>query len=118
MEAAKPINKHDESYASLGSQENCSFRVGDSGFGDDGGKPKSRREANNEIADVVEKVGNSVVCIEIKDHSTLDWMSGVPRTASNGSGFIIKEDGLILTNAHVVMGRHRSSLTVSINCII
>ena len=72
----------------------------------------SRRLQFNFIADVVESASKAVVCIEVKDHSMIDWFHGAPQTASNGSGFIISEDGLILTNAHVVNARGRTSISV------
>lgn len=84
----------------------------DGSKGDEGSNGTSRRKCFNFIADVVESVGNSVVCIEIKDNTMIDWITGKPEVRSNGSGFIISENGLILTNAHVVVGQNRMSLTV------
>ena len=72
----------------------------------------NKRQQFNFIADVVETASKAVVCIEVKDHSMTDWFHRAPQTASNGSGFIISEDGLILTNAHVVNTRGRTSISV------
>lgn len=72
----------------------------------------SNRQKYNFFADIVEAVRPSVVYIEIKDQRHVDYYSGQPMTASNGSGFIIESNGLILTNAHVVINKPHTFVQV------
>ncbi|KAI1887490.1 hypothetical protein AGOR_G00190860 [Albula goreensis] len=65
-------------------------------------KPDSPRYKYNFIADVVEKSAPAVVYIEILGRHPF---SGREVPISNGSGFIISQDGLIVTNAHVVANK-------------
>ncbi|XP_037652580.1 serine protease HTRA2, mitochondrial-like [Sebastes umbrosus] len=65
-------------------------------------KPDSPRYKYNFIADVVEKSTPAVVYIEILGRHPF---SGREIPVSNGSGFIISSDGLIVTNAHVVANK-------------
>ncbi|XP_056283170.1 serine protease HTRA2, mitochondrial-like [Pseudoliparis swirei] len=65
-------------------------------------KPDSPRFKYNFIADVVEKSTPAVVYIEIVGRHPF---SGREVPLSNGSGFIISSDGLIVTNAHVVANK-------------
>uniref|UniRef100_A0A8V5FTB8 Uncharacterized protein n=1 Tax=Melopsittacus undulatus TaxID=13146 RepID=A0A8V5FTB8_MELUD len=66
--------------------------------------PASPRAAFNFIADVVEKTAPALVYVEIVGrHPFL----GREVPISNGSGFLVSPDGLIVTNAHVVANRRR-----------
>uniref|UniRef100_A0A8C3XGI1 Serine protease HTRA2, mitochondrial n=1 Tax=Cyanoderma ruficeps TaxID=181631 RepID=A0A8C3XGI1_9PASS len=66
--------------------------------------PTSPRAAFNFIADVVEKTAPALVYVEIVGrHPFL----GRDVPISNGSGFVVSPDGLIVTNAHVVANRRR-----------
>ncbi|XP_041909084.1 serine protease HTRA2, mitochondrial isoform X1 [Corvus kubaryi] len=66
--------------------------------------PTSPRAAFNFIADVVEKTAPALVYVEIVGrHPFL----GREVPISNGSGFLVSPDGLIVTNAHVVANRRR-----------
>lgn len=59
-----------------------------------------KRDMFNFVADAVEKASAGVVFISISD--TRRHIVRNHQHLSNGSGFIVGEDGLILTNAHVV----------------
>ncbi|XP_061438001.1 uncharacterized protein LOC133362815 isoform X2 [Lethenteron reissneri] len=62
---------------------------------------ESRRARYNFIADVVQRAAPAVVHIEIfKSPSTYARAAPV----SSGSGFLVSDEGLIVTNAHVVGG--------------
>uniref|UniRef100_A0AC11ANZ2 HtrA serine peptidase 2 n=1 Tax=Ovis aries TaxID=9940 RepID=A0AC11ANZ2_SHEEP len=69
-----------------------------------GSPPTSPRSQYNFIADVVEKTAPAVVYIEILGRHPF---SGREVPISNGSGFVVAADGLIVTNAHVVADRRR-----------
>ena len=98
VNAAEPIND-------IGSDKYDNNDSGDK-------KPKSRREQFNFIADLVEETAPGLVYIEIKDGGVRDYYTGQPITVSNGSGFIVDSNGLILTNAHVVINKPRASIQV------
>uniref|UniRef100_A0A4W3I301 HtrA serine peptidase 1b n=1 Tax=Callorhinchus milii TaxID=7868 RepID=A0A4W3I301_CALMI len=66
--------------------------------------PNSLRLKYNFIADVVDKIAPAVVHIELFRRSPF---SNREMSVASGSGFIVSEDGLIVTNAHVVTNKHR-----------
>lgn len=72
--------------------------------GGEAANPDSLRYRYNFIADVVEKIAPAVVHIEL--YRKLVFSKREVAVAS-GSGFIVSEDGLIVTNAHVVANKHR-----------
>lgn len=72
----------------------------------------TNRKRFNFFADIVEAATPAVVYIEIKDKRHVDYYSREPVTASNGSGFIVERNGLILTNAHVVINKPHTFVQV------
>uniref|UniRef100_A0A8C5NDS6 Serine protease HTRA1-like n=1 Tax=Gouania willdenowi TaxID=441366 RepID=A0A8C5NDS6_GOUWI len=58
----------------------------------------------NFIADVVDKIVPAVVHLELFQRVPL---TGEEVSVSSGSGFLISEDGWIVTNAHVLTNKHR-----------
>lgn len=66
--------------------------------------PNSLRHKYNFIADVVEKIAPAVVHIELYRKMVY---SKREMAVASGSGFVVSEDGLIVTNAHVVANKHR-----------
>ncbi|XP_070612811.1 serine protease HTRA2, mitochondrial [Erythrolamprus reginae] len=66
--------------------------------------PRSPRTTYNFIADVVEQTAPALVYIEILGRHPF---SGREVPISNGSGFVVAADGLVVTNAHVVANRRR-----------
>ncbi|KAK7109516.1 hypothetical protein V1264_013546 [Littorina saxatilis] len=72
---------------------------------DSSGIPPTRRF--NFIADVVEIAAPAVVYIELKERHPFGSRM---ITTSNGSGFVVNSDGLIITNAHVVANKASVSI--------
>ncbi|XP_073725482.1 serine protease HTRA1A [Misgurnus anguillicaudatus] len=66
--------------------------------------PNSPRYKYNFIADVVEKIAPAVVHIELYRKMVY---SKREMAVASGSGFVVSDDGLIVTNAHVVANKNR-----------
>ncbi|XP_053574058.1 serine protease HTRA4 [Bombina bombina] len=71
--------------------------------------PDSLRYKFNFIADVVQKIAPAVVHLELFKRSPF---TGQEMAVSSGSGFIVSEDGLIVTNAHVLTNKQRIKVEV------
>ncbi|KAJ1212130.1 hypothetical protein NDU88_007466 [Pleurodeles waltl] len=75
-----------------------------------GERPPGPRHKYNFIADVVERSAPAVVYVEILGRHPF---SGREVPISNGSGFVVSKDGLIVTNAHVVANKRRVRVKLS-----
>ena len=87
--------------------------------------------ANDGVADLVDRVKYAVVNIDTVSHRTVSAMPGdpfqfffngqggmpMPRQQEEekgiGSGFIIRDDGLIVTNNHVIRGAEKLTVTLA-----
>lgn len=73
----------------------------------------SSSDISTTITDVVEKVGPAVVTVECQSSGQVTFFGYSGDQTSTGSGFIITQDGYIITNYHVVEGAE--SVTVILN---
>ena len=71
----------------------------------------SKSKQFNFVADVVEIIAPAVVHIEGENRQ--DRFMGHVMSSSSGSGFLVSEDGLVLTNAHVVQNMRSVTVTLS-----
>ena len=87
----------------LREKEKSPFSSAKCATNEDGSPPRSQQY--NFLAEAVAKAAPSVVFIEIAQQ--VETIFGRQTSVSTGSGFIVNEDGYVLTNAHVV-GNARS----------
>lgn len=72
----------------------------------------SNRNQFNFFTDIVEQSAPAVVCIGLRDEQRIQ--QDEDECLSSGSGFIIYPDGLILTNAHVVLSKPDTTVVVKL----
>ena len=67
-----------------------------------GGNNVNIQDANNPIPEIVETLSPSVVGVAAQ--TVQETVEGKIRNISRGTGFVISDDGYILTNYHVLSG--------------
>jgi putative serine protease PepD len=70
-------------------------------------------DADNVVKPVLEKVEPSVVTIETQGTAAYGPFGRPVRTQAAGTGMIVRSDGLIVTNAHVVEGADTVTVTLA-----
>ena len=72
-----------------------------------GGAAITIENTDNPVVDIAEAASKSVVSIELYSRSYVSGQQPIDQEVGAGSGFVISDDGLILTNNHVVEGVNR-----------
>ena len=65
-----------------------------------------------DVTQVADKVGPTVVGI-VNKQSVMSWWGDVTEQSGSGSGFIVSEDGYIITNSHVIEGANSLQVVLS-----
>lgn len=61
-------------------------------------------DPTNPVPEIVEAAGKSVVSVQLYNRSYVSGQEPIEQKVGGGSGFVISDDGLIMTNHHVVEG--------------
>lgn len=72
-----------------------------------GGAGISVTNPNNPVPEIAEAAGKSVVSVQLYNRSYVSGQQPIDQAIGSGSGFVISDDGLIMTNHHVVEGANR-----------
>jgi S1-C subfamily serine protease len=73
----------------------------------------SQTQESNVVRDVLSKVEPSVVTIDVQGTTTAGPFGRTVRTQAAGTGMVVRSDGVILTNAHVVSGASTVTVTLA-----
>ena len=65
-----------------------------------------------DVTQVADKVGPTVVGI-VNKQAVMSWWGDVTEQSGSGSGFIVSEDGYIVTNSHVIEGANSLQVVLS-----
>lgn len=75
--------------------------------------PVAERDSENVVAPVLDEVQPSVVSIETQGRASVGPFGRSVRMQAAGTGMIVSDDGLIVTNAHVVSGADTVVVTLA-----
>lgn len=113
--AIRPSIKSFLSDVGIESKDTSDDALANGGISSDNYKKVVIESKDSAVVAIAEKVGPSVVGISVKFPATQNFFFGAQEGQASGSGIIIKSDGYIMTNNHVIAEAMQDNSNQAVN---